>query len=45
MVVVQIYEVDIVRKIKFAPKIYLRIYLLTIFHLSWPEDVYVLRYI
>ena len=46
MVVVKIYEVDVVRKRNFAPKIScLRIYLLTIFHLSWPEDVYVFRFI
>ena len=46
MVVVEIYEVDVVRKRNFAPKIScLRMYLLIIFDLSWPEDVYVFRYI
>ena len=41
MVVVEIYEVDVVRKRNFAPKISC----LRIFDLSWPEDVYVFRYI
>ena len=46
MVVVEIYEVYVVRKRNFAPKIScLRIYLLTIFHLSWAEDINVFRYI
>ena len=45
MVVVDICEVDIARERNFTPKIScLRIYLLTIFHLSWPQEVYVLRY-
>ena len=46
MVVVELCKVDVVRKRHFARKIScLRIYLWIIFHLLWPEHVFVFRYI